>query len=654
MNSKKKANLLSEYCNLFFFWLIAIFFFFLFRLSFILINFSEVKSDTGLFEYFQALFMGFRFDVTVISYFLIAPLLSTLILIPLHNVKLSIAIRLFFQKLFVVTGVLISIITLNYYEEYRDQFNHFLFMGLYDDTTAVFHTIVSDFHIIENSLIIFGLIYSWFKIFSHFENEITIYNFLIRLNFKHQKILYSTLFLILFVVSIRGSFTEYPVRRYYSAVTSDDFLNKTIINPFRSLTYAISDFNDLNEHTDVNPFGPLPHYIQSNYTTFNEVLKKKTSTKFIENQPNQVFLVVMESYDSWPLMDAYKGLNVSSQLSRIQSKGVHFPNFLPASNSTMNSFASIVTNIPYFGKNISILGASTSFSTSMFEQFKELGYQTNFFYGGYLSWQNIQNFVKNQGADNVYGAGDISVSKGIWGVDDESLFEAVLENVDPTHNSLNVILTMSYHPPYEIDVDSKKFPYQSIKDVPNNYNEVYDEKNMPLKVLGHLWYADKALGDFVSKAEKKYGTSLFAFTGDHFSRKFLNGFPTLYEQSSVPFILYGKPVNNRPGLVSTPGSHIDIMPTLIDLVAPPNYTYYSFGNSLFETNKSTMGIAHNKTIDVFQIQKFSKNTGVKKQVFQKPPNPNYKPFEAKIKHDSLMSLAWHYTIKGDTIRKVVE
>lgn len=650
MSTKNKTNLISEFSNLFFFWILAILFFFLFRLSFILLYHSDINSNLSFFDFTKAFFMGFRFDTTVVSYFLIIPLFCTYIFIPLNKINLVIKIRFLFQRFFVFTSVLISIITLNYYKEYKEQFNHFLFMGLHDDKKAVFHSIISDFSPIQNGILILFLIYLFKKIFSFFENKNRIYTSINSFNFKFREIYFSVLIFILFLGSIRASFTEYPVRRFYASVTSDEFVNKTITNPFRSLNYAITDYNELNKSFGKNPFGPISKTIKNNYKFLEEKLKKKTSPNSIQIETKQIFLIVMESYDSWPLMDKYKDLNVSSNLKNIQNKGISFVNFLPAANTTMNSFGAIVTNIPYSGVNISTIGATKSFPSSIFEQFKTLGYQTNFFYGGYLSWQNIKNFTRKQGADNIFGAGSISSSKGVWGVDDESLFDTVLKEIDTTKNSLNIILSLSYHPPYEVDIYENGFPYKSTKDIPEKFKPLYDEEKMPLKALGHLWYADKALGDFVNEAEKKYPNALFAFTGDHYGRRFINGSPTLYESSSVPFILYGKSVNKNPKHVLTPGSHIDITPTLIELVAPADYTYYSFGNSLLKkNNENKIGIGYNKVIDTIQIQEFSKNYGTKRQIISNHKLTKVISLGTKQKHDSLMSLAWHYTTKGDSI-----
>ena len=645
---RSEITFLKEFSNLIFFWFIAVCFFFIFRATFIFIYKEDINSALSFVDYVNTFFMGFRFDITVISYFLVLPFLSLYILIPLKKGKIAVLIRKIFQSIFILTSAIITVVDINYYKEYQDQFNHFLFMGLYDDQKAVMQTIASDYQPIKNGIFVLVIIFVLFKIFKRYENQHRIHNFLNSFDFKFKNIVFKFLALILFIGSIRGSYTEYPVRRFYAAVSPDNFVNKTIINPFRALNYAISDYNEINKNYDTNPFGELPSTIKNNFKTINELLKKETSGAIkLKETPEQLFLVVMESYDSWPLMDEFKDLNISNNLRKIRDKGISFDNFLPAANSTMNSLAAIITGVPYSGINISKIGALKTFPSSIFEQFKNRGYETNIFFTVFSSWQNLGNFATKQGIDNVFDGTSSNAKKGIWGINDEALFENVLNRIDTTKKSLNIILTMSYHTPYEEDVYAKGFSYKTINDLPEKYRTIYDEDKMPFNVLGHFWYADKALGDFVKKAEKKYSNSLFAFTGDHFGRRFINGTPTLYQNASVPFILYGKNIQRFSKRRTTPGSHIDITPTLLDLVSKEKTLIKSFGNSLFDEIK--LGIGYNKTINQNVLQEYSKIYGIKKQVLNNK-NQILNEKVLKQKHDSLMSLAWHYTVKGDSIK----
>jgi phosphoglycerol transferase MdoB-like AlkP superfamily enzyme len=118
-----------------------------------------------------------------------------------------------------------------------------------------------------------------------------------------------------------------------------------------------------------------------------------------------------------------------------------------------------------------------------------------------------------------------------------------------------------------------------------------------MKVLGHLWYADHCLGEFVREEERKLPHALFAVTGDHWSRRFPNAQPTFFERSAVPLVLYGKDVLQGLSIpLRTVGSHIDIAPTLINLAAPKGFVYYSVGRNLLSANSQTLAIGYHKVV----------------------------------------------------------
>ncbi len=262
----------------------------------------------------------------------------------------------------------------------------------------------------------------------------------------------------------------------------------------------------------------------------------------------------------------------------------------------MQSLTAVVTSIPYARIEMNFQPSSYKpYPSSLFKAFKRLGYRTRLFYGGYLSWQRFGDFARDQGADEIYGAPNMN--KGVatheWGVDDEYLFEFISEKINDSRPSFNLVLNTSYHPPYNVDVRGKGFP---LRKVPEDIVPFFDN-SLTLKMLGHLWYADKCLGDFVRRTETRLPSTLFAFTGDHYGRKFINPKPEFFERSAVPLILYGQQVMRG---ISMPdgaaGAHIDIAPTLIELAAPKGFTYYSVGLDLLAPRKQFFGIGQDRVI----------------------------------------------------------
>ncbi len=643
-------KLRKELANLCFFWFFGIVFFFIFRVAFVLIYHKQLTQPVAAVEFAKTLLMGFRFDCTAVSYFMLLPFLLLLALSYSGGFRIIKTTRMVCQYLFVILSTIICIVTINYFGEYHNQFNNFLFLGLYDDQKAVFNTIVADFHPWWNLIAIIISILLGILILRYFENKDFIDRKLARLHFKGYKTVIIIVSLLLFIFSIRGSLTDVPALRKWAGVSRDPFLNKTIINPYRSLAYALEDFNEINILEGKNPYlNDADFQAAFAKPKVSDYLKKQALGAMIE-KPKQIFLVVMESYDSWPLMDQYAPFGLSTQLSALKNKGTHFNYFLPAADATFDSFGAIVTNVPYTGVNISKIGElNEPFVTSIFSQFKKLGYQTNLFYGGFSSWQNIADFSRYQGADRFFSATDAGgdSNSGTWGVEDEKLFDLVIAKTDTTLYSLNIILTSSYHAPYTVDVYEKGFPYKSEKDFPKAMKP-YADGSMTIEEIGHLWYGDYAIGKFVDKAAQKYPTAIYAFSGDHFGRRFINSRPNLYERSSVGLIMYGKNIPKSSN--QTPGSHIDIMPTLIEMIAPKGFEYYSFGTSLYTPHKN-ISIAFNKMVTKTDMYHIQKEAATDKIALATMKESQIKTTPLISDYDRQMGLAWYYTMKGNTIKR---
>lgn len=644
-NSKKWDGFIREIANLIFFWFFAVVFFFIYRAAFIAIYHKEIGGELPISEYIATFFMGFRFDCTAAAYFILIPFFLTLTLSYFEKFNLIRRVRIFCQYAFVILSTFICLVTINYYKEFNDQFNNFLFLGLEDDQEAVLKTIIEYYNPGLNIFLLVAISVIGILIFRYFEKKEFIYGKLKKIKKKYVRILFVIFILYLFAASIRGTLTHPPAMRKWAGVSTDSFLNKTIINPYRSLKYAYVDFGELNELEGDNPFTKDIHQLY-NAELVSEVIAREAHGATIE-KPKQIFLVIMESYDAWPLMEKYQPLKLSERLSDIARKGMHFTNFLPSYQATFYAYGTITGGIPYCGVNISRIGAmSDVYITSIFNQFKDLGYKTNLFYGGLLSWENIGPFSQNMGCDRLYSGADAkTTSTGVWGIDDEELFNMVLDKVSPDEYSFNVILTSSYHGPYSVDVDSKGFMYQSKDQYPEEMKQ-YDDGRMSLVELGHLWYSDWAIGKFVEEAEKEYSNSLFAFTGDHYGRRFINHSPNLYERSAVPFILYGKDI--EPAHNKTPGSHIDIAPTLIEMIAPKGYKYYSFGESLFTPDKK-YGIGFRKVIDrdsLYFAPKDAKVDIINLSDFEEKQTDEFK---YQNEYNQMLGLSWHYIIRGDSL-----
>lgn len=642
------TQFLKEISNLIFFWIFGIIFFTIFRAIFICSFAHEIRETTGLTDYLNTFFTGFRFDNSAISYFILIPLAATLILSPFSKFGIIKKVRITFQYIFVILSSIICLVSLSYYQEFNEQFNNFLFLSLHDDQAAIAETIWTYHNPILKTLTLIIVITIGVFIFNFFEKKTWIYQQLNRI--KPAKInltLFVLIAIALFVFSMRGTIAGKPAIRRWAATSTDPFLNKTIINPYRSLKYAHSDYKLVSTITKDNPFGEIGKADFEGKNKISDIIERKAKGTNLE-KPKQVFLIIMEAYDMWPLMDEYRPFGISDELSRIADNGTLFYNFLPAYNATYYAYASIVTSTPCFGLNINVLSKKNEpYISSVFTQFKKMGYKTNLFYGGHASWENIGSFTFDQGCDNVYTAIDIGaeIVDGGWGIMDEYLFDYVLETLDPEEYTFNVILTSSNHSPYSLDIYSRGYKYHTTEDLPKDMQKYY-AGGVSLVELGHYWYGDWALGQFMNEAEQKYQSAMYGFTGDHFSRKFVGGNPNLYISSAVPFILYGNGIDQQK--LSTPGGHADIAPTMIELVAPENFTYYSFGTSMLDSTKC-IGVGNEKMI--FQDSLFYTPKGVDTKFvdLKTMQEGTLENFAHREEYNKIMRLSWQYIAKGDSL-----
>ncbi|WDE06555.1 sulfatase-like hydrolase/transferase [Thalassomonas viridans] len=636
-----------------------------FRLFFIDYFGNQLSGSTRLADIFTALITGFKFDSAMSGVFLVLPFLSMALLLPLRAFKIIAAIRYVFSTLFFVVNLLLCVITITYFQEYNQQFNHFVIEALYDDQSAIASTIIGQYYPSVSLLIYFCWLGFSLFLLRFIHKNVTAPAFIRQIENPGLKIGLALLAFIVLVVATRGSLSTRPAMRKWAEVTADTFLNKTIITPARSLVYAIKDYRALQQHGDNNPFTGEQDILTVAQHAFGDHAGSGQLTDYLKKQaggavidtPEHIFLVVMESYDAWPLQQQYAPLHLTDQVKALASQGLHFKHFLPASSSTMNSLSSILSGIPFTGVNVSQRGAVGGPSiSSVFTTMEKLGYQTNFFYGGLASWQNIGNYVKNQGVDNLYTAAHAGgkSSAGVWGIDDDQLFDLVLEKISGQKKSFSVVMTTTYHGPFSMDVLSRGYPYRDNSDYPEEIKAL-DDGSIDANTLGHLWFADQAVGDFVRRAQENWPSSLFALTGDHYGRRYFHAKPSLYEISAVPFILYGQGIT--PDLISTEvaGNHLDMLPTILELIAPKGFSYFSFGDALQHKTVNDFTFANQKimsTQDLWTIPKGGRiPTGVKDSHGERERGQQKTLSLAVDNYENMMGLAWYYIMEGAQLIK---
>ena len=367
---------------------------------------------------------------------------------------------------------------------------------------------------------------------------------------------------------------KHPLRSEYTATKEDidNAINRVVPSEYKN-----------NWHELDNPL-----------YAFKRIAKGPKITK-----PKHIFFIVGESIPQWSLDETHKSLNICTGLWNFkeQSHTVQIPNFLPAGNVSRPSIVSLMSGIYDAGLEINERESfwKGAFPTSFAHQMKQLGYQTIYWYGGNASYGNFNHFGKAQGFDKVESASIFcgpDAPKTWVGVYDHVFLEHIEQQIksidEPT---FHFIYTTSNHGPYKME--DSLLDYNPEKVMPDVGEDLRSNKTRN-KELATYRYSDKAIFNFIESMKDAYPDSLFVVTGDH-SNLFgsLNNTSLIHRDYTLRDTFCTVGLLQHPELednmiVTKKGTHMSIMPTIIEAIAPKGFEYYSITPSLFEEQPETL------------------------------------------------------------------
>jgi phosphoglycerol transferase MdoB-like AlkP superfamily enzyme len=637
------------------FWLTLVLLFLAFRATLFWIfrgDMAERPSTPTLLRCFET---GLRSDASAATWALLPSLILTFVafLRPLGQWhqrirQVTVAIVLTLCAITFVTDV-------GYFAEYDNQFDHWILGLIYDDLRAILATIWRSYHVIALILIsAIGVLLSALGL-NKMCRTAAAADLPALVGTKWARAITLVLALVWTLTGTRVWPHGHLISVKNAPGTGDTFLNKIVLNPFFALRYAIWQERNMQKISGLRTILPNGNIRSAAAALYPRGQTAATLddcvTRAAPGSPNpppsHIFVVVMESYDAWAMQPDYTSLHLTDRLSALGLDGVLVRSFISSGTSTMESLGTIITGLPFARVLVNYQPVvREGVPSAIASIFKRLGYRTRYFLGTTLSWERSGAFCREQGFDEVLGGDQMGLhsSGNEWGVDDEDLFRFVLNHTGP-EPSFNLIMTSSYHPPYSVDVEKKGFDLNALKSNPI----CADLSKRQLEILGHLWYSDKCVAEFASAAESKLERPLFAITGDHYSRKkFVSVRPmhTLYDQFAVPLVLYGHKVLEKAHVPSTvAGSHLDILPTLVDLAAPAGFVYQAFGRDLLDESQMQVGFGCNAVIGPDFILKIHDPPHVEDLRGQQASGVDGKGLA--LRYRELEALGWWRAVKGN-------
>lgn len=276
-------------------------------------------------------------------------------------------------------------------------------------------------------------------------------------------------------------------------------------------------------------------------------------------RPN-IVLVVVESLQASE-MGAYSGgrRSYTPNLDGIAGKGVVFSNYYSSSvNSFAGESAMLLSQYPVDAHK-GLRGVNTRGLPMIM---KDIGYGTISFSGFREPW--LSDYRKTLGIDRTYDtvpAEYVKVGRVGFGPSDEDMLGYSMEVMSGMKEPFfAAIYTLSSHTSF-----LKKLP-SHVNPPPADGDERYKEYS------SGYYYADYAIGNFMKEALKRpfFENTVFVFTADHGAYVAEDGL--LQDKlrmaevtRRLPLVIYA-PGWLEPGVVDTPGSQVDLMPTILDLL----------------------------------------------------------------------------------------
>lgn len=382
------------------------------------------------------------------------------------------------------------------------------------------------------------------------------------------------IFMLLFIA--RGGFVHKPIRptqaaKYTEASNVPLVLNSafTVINSWGFHTLEEKDYYSHAEALEL--FDPIHQY------DGNGRLKGQN-----------ICIIILESF----AIEFINSLNVDNEshtpfFDQLVDSSLVFDWAFANGKKSIDAVPSIIASVPKFMSDEYLL---SNYATNQIEGLPdlmgEMGYSSAFFHGATNGSMNFDAFCSLAGFEHYFGRSEYDNEAhydGTWGIYDEEFLQWTVHQLKHLRQPFfSTIFTISSHPPY---------------DLPERYENEF--KDAPSDMHKTIRYTDLALSKFFESARKQdwFKNTLFILTADHTTSS--NRAIYLHERGrvQVPLIMYHPTDTFFRGHSERIISHIDLLPTILDLTAYKR-PFFSFGQSAFSKKRALtfVEIANEKTL----------------------------------------------------------
>ena len=305
-------------------------------------------------------------------------------------------------------------------------------------------------------------------------------------------------------------------------------------------------------------------------------------------RPYNVIVLNLESFRA-SFVGAYGNRKqLTPEFDAMAQNGVLFENFYANSNYTVKSENAIICGFFDHNVRLSIAEYQGKKNLNCLPQLlKSSGYRSFYLHANRGKFYNRENYFPELAFDELYFHADHVPKKDDgrtylgWGLTDEEFFSLALQRLTEHGDTpfYAQLMSISSHYPFQYD-----WPIP----VPNDVAGLTGEKATYAGYENAIRYADHALGAFWTSflGSALAENTILVVTGDHGVWSFdpsVEGseLQQTEEYFRVPLFIY-HPAINGAYRIQQVGSHVDILPTLLDLIGVGHPTEPLIGKNLFD------------------------------------------------------------------------
>ena len=282
-------------------------------------HFSTGRSFSGFYcDVFKSIWLGFRFDISVLAYINALPILILTLFLLIKNAKAFKAAAFFicvYLWISFMSIVFLNFVDIGFFTYFHERINLLLFDFFADDTAALIATIIKDLRFYEALVLLIAAGFALYKICSFTYKTLSVRQCVIAAVYWSVWVKTAVVLLIAFLTFLfaRGTVSMFPLGTFYVQISPNDFLNKTAISSLHSFFDAVSaKIEQSQDKTDIPAkFGINKETVD--LSVFDKITPQNPEAQ--EIRPNVVF-IILEGFGQLPILYNSETFNVLGNLKK--------------------------------------------------------------------------------------------------------------------------------------------------------------------------------------------------------------------------------------------------------------------------------------------------------------------------------------------------